>query len=52
MPLEDIGERVGVDKQTFRWLYVLLSSHVHGLPMSFYRIGGGGGASFMRLNFG
>jgi hypothetical protein len=41
MPLEDIGERVGVDKQTFRWLYVLLSSHVHGLPMSFYRIGEG-----------
>ncbi|MDR6678443.1 DUF5677 domain-containing protein [Pseudomonas oryzihabitans] len=41
MPLENIGERVGVDKQTFRWLYVLLSSHVHGLPMSFYRISEG-----------
>jgi hypothetical protein len=41
MPLEDIGERVGVDKQRFRWLYVLLSSHVHGFPMSFYRIGEG-----------
>lgn len=41
MPLEDIGERVGVEKETFRWLYVLLSSHVHGLPMSFYRIGNG-----------
>lgn len=42
MPLEDIGERVGVEKETFRWLYVLLSSHVHGLPMSFYRMGSGG----------
>ncbi|XQE65840.1 DUF5677 domain-containing protein [Pseudomonas sp. P3C3] len=41
MPLEDIGERVGVEKETFRWLYVLLSSHVHGLPMSFYRISSG-----------
>jgi len=41
MPLEDIGERVGVEKARFRWLYVLLSSHVHGLPMSFYRIGTG-----------
>lgn len=42
MPLEDIGEMVGVEKETFRWLYVLLSSHVHGLPMSFYRIGDDG----------
>lgn len=41
MPLEDIGELVGVEKDTFRWLYVLLSSHVHGLPMSFYRIAEG-----------
>lgn len=39
-PLEDIGEKAGVDKATFRWLYVLFSSHVHGLPMSFYRMGG------------
>lgn len=41
MPLEDIGELVGVEKDTFRWLYVLLSSHVHGPPMSFYRIADG-----------
>ncbi|MFP1813909.1 DUF5677 domain-containing protein [Lonsdalea quercina] len=41
IPLEDIGEKVGINKSTFRWLYVLLSSHVHGLPMSFYRIGSG-----------
>jgi hypothetical protein len=39
--LEDIGVRAGVDRNVFRWLYVLLSSHVHGLPMSFYRMGTG-----------
>jgi hypothetical protein len=38
-PLEDIALKAGVEKQTFRWLYHLLSSHVHGLPMSFYRMG-------------
>lgn len=38
-PLEEIAERAGVEKTQFRWLYVLLSSHVHALPMSFYRIG-------------
>jgi len=38
-PLEDIAEKAGVEKSLFRWLYVLLSSHVHALPMSFYRIG-------------
>jgi len=38
-PLEDIAEKAGVEKTQFRWLYVLLSSHVHALPMSFYRIG-------------
>jgi len=37
--LEDISEKAGVDKQTFKWLYRLLSSHVHGLPMSFYHMG-------------
>jgi hypothetical protein len=39
--LEDIAERAGVEKSNFRWLYILFSSHVHGLPMSFYRIGEG-----------
>ena len=39
--LEDIAERAGVEKSSFRWLYILFSSHVHGLPMSFYRIGEG-----------
>lgn len=38
-PLEEIAEKAGVEKTKFRWLYVLLSSHVHALPMSFYRIG-------------
>lgn len=37
--LEDIAVKAGVDKKTFKWLYRLLSSHVHGLPMSFYRMG-------------
>jgi hypothetical protein len=39
VPLEVIAERAGIDLQSFRWLYVLFSSHVHALPMSFYRIG-------------
>jgi hypothetical protein len=38
-PLEVIAERAGIDIKTFRWLYVLFSSHVHALPMSFYRMG-------------
>ncbi len=38
-PLEEIASRAGVDVHTFRWLYKFLSSHVHGLPMSFYRMG-------------
>lgn len=37
--LEDIAARAGVDVHTFRWLYKLLSSHVHGLPLAFYRMG-------------
>ena len=37
--LEDIGVKAGVDIHTFRWLYKLFSSQVHGLPMSFYRNG-------------
>lgn len=39
-PLETIAERAGIDLAMFRYLYVLLSSHVHALPMSFYRMGG------------
>ncbi|MGZ2484588.1 hypothetical protein ACVITL_003111 [Rhizobium pisi] len=39
-PLEEIAEKAGIDLKTFRTLYVVFSSHVHGLPMSFYRIAG------------
>lgn len=39
LPMEEIAEQSGLERSTFRWLYVLFSSHVHGLPMSFYRIG-------------
>lgn len=38
-PLEEIAVNAGVDLHHFRWLYKLLSSQVHGLPMSFYRNG-------------
>ncbi len=38
--LEEIAKEAGIAVNHFRWLYVLFSSHVHGLPMSFYRIGG------------
>ena len=37
--LEEIAARAGVDLNTFRWLYRLFSSHVHGLPLSYYRMG-------------
>lgn len=39
LPMEVIAERAGIDLRTFRWLYALFSSHVHALPMSFYRVG-------------
>ena len=38
-PLEDILEKAGVEKAVYRPLHVFFSSHVHGLPMSFYRMG-------------
>lgn len=38
-PLEVMAEKAGIDLKLFRWLYVLFSSHVHALPMSFYRMG-------------
>lgn len=37
--LEDIAARSGVDLHLFRLLYKLFSTQVHGLPMSFYRMG-------------
>lgn len=38
-PLETVAAAAGVEVQHFRWLYKFLSSHVHGLPLSFYRAG-------------
>lgn len=38
-PLERISERAGLSASQFRWIYIFFSSHVHGLPMSFYRMG-------------
>jgi hypothetical protein len=32
-------EKAGLDKPTYRFLHVVFSSHVHGLPMSYYRMG-------------
>lgn len=40
--LEVIAEHAGVPVSEFRLLYKFLSSHVHGLPMSFYRVGDDG----------
>jgi hypothetical protein len=33
-------EKAGIEKETYRWLHILFSSHVHGLPMSYFRMGG------------
>ena len=38
IPLEDISDKAGVDRESFRWLYKFLSSHVHAYPMSYYRM--------------
>lgn len=38
-PLEKIATRAGIEIKQFRWLYKFLSGHVHGLPLSFYRMG-------------
>lgn len=37
--LEEIGEKADISRSTFKFLYQFFSSHVHGLPMSFYRMG-------------
>lgn len=39
LPIEEMAERAGLDRSTYRFLNVLFSSHVHGLPMSYYRMG-------------
>lgn len=38
-PLEEIAELVGISRNEFRFFHVFFSTHVHALPMSFYRIG-------------
>jgi len=38
-PIEEMMERAGLDKPTYRFLNIVFSSHVHGLPMSYYRMG-------------
>lgn len=38
-PIEDMLEKAGIEKKTYRGLHILFSTHVHGLPMSYYRIG-------------
>jgi hypothetical protein len=43
MALEDIAEAAGIGREVYRFFNVLFSSHVHGLPMSFYRLGDGRG---------
>lgn len=37
-PIEDMMEKAGLEKETYRFLNVVFSSHVHGLPMSYYRM--------------
>ena len=32
-------EKAGLERPTYRFLNVVFSSHVHGLPMSYYRMG-------------
>jgi hypothetical protein len=37
-PLEDILERSGFNRSTYKLLNIAFSSHVHGLPMSYLRM--------------
>lgn len=39
LPLEQLAERAGMGRNLYRFLQKLFSTHVHSLPMSFYRIG-------------
>jgi hypothetical protein len=38
-PIEDMAQNAGIEKETYRFLHILFSSHVHGLPMSYFRMG-------------
>lgn len=37
--LEEILQKAGIEKSVYRWQNILFSSHVHGLPLSYYRMG-------------
>lgn len=39
VPLEGVAVHVGMTLSEYRFFHVFFSTHVHGLPMSFYRIG-------------
>jgi uncharacterized protein DUF5677 len=38
-PIEEMMEKAGLERPTYRFLNIVFSSHVHGLPMSYYRMG-------------
>jgi hypothetical protein len=38
-PIEEMIERAGLERPNYRFLNIVFSSHVHGLPMSYYRMG-------------
>lgn len=38
-PIEEMMEKAGLERARYRFLNILFSSHVHGLPMSYYRMG-------------
>ena len=38
-PIEEMMEKAGLERPRYRFLNVVFSSHVHGLPMSYYRMG-------------
>jgi len=37
--IEDMVAKAGIQKEDYRFLHVMFSSHVHGLPMSYFRMG-------------
>jgi hypothetical protein len=37
-PIEDILQSAGLEKSTYKLLNTIFSSHVHGLPMSYFRM--------------
>jgi hypothetical protein len=39
LPIEEMAERAGIEKNHYRFLHVMFSSHIHGLPLSYFRMG-------------